>query len=225
MSNIIIKFPDSSSKEYPSGITCYDIVKSISNSLAKKVLAASFNNDIIDISTPLSEDGEIKFLTWDDEEGKSTFWHSSAHILAEAVESLYPGVKFGIGPSIANGFYYDIDFIDYDVSKLNTRKIEKKFIELSSSNLTFERSEISKADALNYFKKKNDPYKLELINDLDDGDITFYKQGNFTDLCKGPHIPSSKFIKSFKILRSSLIKSYFSGTLRPIFFSQNKITL
>ncbi len=200
MSNIIIKFPDSSSKEYPSGITCYDIVKSISNSLAKKVLAASFNNDIIDISTPLSEDGEIKFLTWDDEEGKSTFWHSSAHILAEAVESLYPGVKFGIGPSIANGFYYDIDFIDYDVSKLNTRKIEKKFIELSSSNLTFERSEISKADALNYFKKKNDPYKLELINDLDDGDITFYKQGNFTDLCKGPHIPSSKFIKSFKIL-------------------------
>ena len=200
MSNIIIKFPDSSSKEYPSGITCYDIVKSISNSLAKKVLAASFNNDIIDISTPLSEDGEIKFLTWDDEEGKSTFWHSSAHILAEAVESLYPGVKFGIGPSIANGFYYDIDFIDYDVSKLNIRKIEKKFIELSSSNLTFERSEISKADALNYFKKKNDPYKLELINDLDDGDITFYKQGNFTDLCKGPHIPSSKFIKSFKIL-------------------------
>ena len=109
-------------------------------------------------------------------------------------------MKFGIGPPIANGFYYDIDFIDYDVSKLDTRKIEKKFIELSSSNLTFERSEISKADALNYFKKKNDPYKLELINDLDDGDITFYKQGNFTDLCKGPHIPSSKFIKSFKIL-------------------------
>ena len=199
MSNIIIKFPDSSTKEYSSGITCYDIVKSISNSLAKKVLAASFNNDIIDISTPLSDDGEIKFLTWDDEEGKSTFWHSSAHILAEAVESLYPGVKFGIGPPIANGFYYDIDFIDYDVSKLDTTKIEKIFIELSSSNLTFERSEISKADALNYFKKKNDPYKLELINDLDDGDITFYKQGNFTDLCKGPHIPSSKFIKTFKI--------------------------
>ena len=128
MSNITIKFPDSSTKEYSTGITCYDIVKSISNSLAKKVLAVSFNNDIIDISTPLSVDGEIKFLTWDDEEGKSTFWHSSAHILAEAVESLYPGVKFGIGPPIANGFYYDIDFIDYDVSKLDTRKIEKNLL-------------------------------------------------------------------------------------------------
>ena len=209
MSKITVKFPDSSTKEFKSGITCLEIVKSISNSLAKKVLVVSFDDNLIDLSTVLTESGEIKFLTWDDDSGKSTFWHSSAHILAEAVESIYPGVKFGIGPPISNGFYYDIDFVDYDVSKIDVSKIEKKFLELASSPLSFSRSEISKKDALKFFNEKNDQYKIELINDLKDGEISFYKQGNFTDLCKGPHLPSSKFIKSFKIL--NIAGAYWRG--------------
>ena len=209
MSKISIQFPDSSTKEFRSGISCLEIVKSISNSLAKKVLVVSFNNNLIDISSELTESGEIKFLTWEDDAGKSTFWHSSAHILAEAVETIYPGVKFGIGPPISNGFYYDIDFVDYDVSKIDVSKIEKKFLELASSPLSFSRSEISKKDALKFFNEKNDQYKIELINDLKDGEISFYKQGNFTDLCKGPHLPSSKFIKSFKIL--NIAGAYWRG--------------
>ena len=209
MSKINIQFPDSSTKEFRSGISCLEIVKSISNSLAKKVLVVSFNNNLIDISSELTESGEIKFLTWEDDAGKSTFWHSSAHILAEAVETIYPGVKFGIGPPISNGFYYDIDFVDYDVSKIDVSKIEKKFLELASSPLSFSRSEISKKDALKFFNEKNDQYKIELINDLKDGEISFYKQGNFTDLCKGPHLPSSKFIKSFKIL--NIAGAYWRG--------------
>tara|TARA_B100001057_G_C22844709_1_gene948506 strand:+ start:967 stop:2913 length:1947 start_codon:yes stop_codon:yes gene_type:complete len=197
---IKISFPDLSVKEYQSGITSMEIAKSISNSLAKKILVASFNNDHVDLSRKLTSDGSIKFHTWDDKEGKSTFWHSSAHIMAEAVEKLYPGIKFGIGPSIENGFYYDIDFQDHDSSKIDISKIEKEFISLCSSNLFFDRSEVSKEDAVRYFKEKDDEYKLELIDSLEDGNITFYKQGEFTDLCRGPHIPSSKFIKSFKLL-------------------------
>jgi threonyl-tRNA synthetase len=197
---INISFPDLSVKEYQSGITSMEIAKSISNSLAKKILVASFNNDHVDLSRKLTSDGSIKFHTWDDKEGKSTFWHSSAHIMAEAVEKLYPGIKFGIGPSIENGFYYDIDFQDHDSSKIDISKIEKEFISLCSSNLFFDRSEVSKEDAVRYFKEKDDEYKLELIDSLEDGSITFYKQGEFTDLCRGPHIPSSKFIKSFKLL-------------------------
>ena len=202
MGNKLIKisFPDLSVKEYQSGITSMEIAKSISNSLAKKILVASFNNDHVDLSRKLTSDGSIKFHTWDDKEGKSTFWHSSAHIMAEAVEKLYPGIKFGIGPSIENGFYYDIDFQDHDSSKIDISKIEKEFISLCSSNLFFDRSEVSKEDAVRYFKEKDDEYKLELIDSLEDGSITFYKQGEFTDLCRGPHIPSSKFIKSFKLL-------------------------
>ena len=202
MGNKLIKisFPDLSVKEYQSGITSMEIAKSISNSLAKKILVASFNNDHVDLSRKLTSDGSIKFHTWDDKEGKSTFWHSSAHIMAEAVEKLYPGIKFGIGPAIENGFYYDIDFQDHDSSKIDISKIEKEFISLCSSNLFFDRSEVSKEDAVRYFKEKDDEYKLELIDSLEDGSITFYKQGEFTDLCRGPHIPSSKFIKSFKLL-------------------------
>ena len=144
MSNQIkISFPDSSVKEYKSGISSLEIAKSISNSLAKKILVASFNDVHIDLSTELTENGSIKFFTWDDIEGKKTFWHSSAHLLAEAVESLYPGVKFGIGPPIDNGFYYDIDFMEYDSSEINISKIEKKFIDLCSKNLSFERKKIS----------------------------------------------------------------------------------
>tara|TARA_B100001564_G_scaffold344816_1_gene342772 strand:+ start:1967 stop:3913 length:1947 start_codon:yes stop_codon:yes gene_type:complete len=197
---IKISFPDSSVKEYQSGISSMEIAKSISNSLAKKILVASYNDDYVDLSRKLTRDGSIKFHTWEDKEGKSTFWHSSAHIMAEAVEKLYPGVKFGIGPSIENGFYYDIDFQDHDSSKIDISKIEKEFISLCAKNLLFDRSEVSKKDAVRYFKEKDDKYKLELIDGLDDGSITFYKQGEFTDLCRGPHIPSSKFIKSFKVL-------------------------
>ena len=198
--SINITFPDSSSKKFKSGISCIEIVKSISNSLAKKVLVASFNDILVDISTKLESDGSIKFYTWDDDEGKSTFWHSSAHLLAESVESIYPGVKFGIGPPISNGFYYDIDFVNYDISDINLSKIERKFIELSKKNLDFKRSEVTKKYAIDFFKKKGDNYKLELIKELKDGEISFYEQGNFTDLCKGPHIPTSNHIKSFKIL-------------------------
>ena len=198
--SINITFPDSSSKKFKSGISCIEIVKSISNSLAKKVLVASFNGILVDISTKLESDGSIKFYTWDDDEGKSTFWHSSAHLLAESVESIYPGVKFGIGPPISNGFYYDIDFVNYDISDINLSKIERKFIELSKKNLDFKRSEVTKKYAIDFFKKKGDNYKLELIKELKDGEISFYEQGNFTDLCKGPHIPTSNHIKSFKIL-------------------------
>ncbi|MDG2341706.1 MAG: threonine--tRNA ligase [Cytophagales bacterium] len=203
MSKIKVQFPDNSVKDFNSGISCFEIVKSISNSLAKKVLVASYNNNIIDLSSQLTTDGKIKFYTWDDDEGKSTFWHSSAHVLAESVESLYPGVKFGIGPPISNGFYYDIDFCDHDVSKINTSKIEEKFLNLCKQNLEFLRSEVSKNDAKTYFKDKGDNLKLDLIDDLKDGEISFYNQGNFTDLCKGPHIPSTKFIKSFKILNTA----------------------
>ena len=198
--SINVTFPDSSSKIFKSGISCLEIVKSISNSLAKKVLVASFNDKLVDISTKLDSDGSIKFYTWDDAEGKSTFWHSSAHLLAESVESIYPGVKFGIGPPISNGFYYDIDFVNYDISEINLSKIEKKFIELSKNNVDFKRSEVSKKYALDFFKKKGESYKIELIKDLKDGEISFYEQGNFIDLCKGPHIPTSNHIKSVKIL-------------------------
>ena len=211
MGNKLIKisFPDSSVKEYQSGITSMEIAKSISNSLAKKILVASFNDDHVDLSRKLTCDGSIKFHTWDDKEGKSTFWHSSAHIMAEAVEKLYPGIKFGIGPAIENGFYYDIDFQDHDSSKIDLSRIEKEFISLCSSNLLFDRSEVSKEDAVRYFKEKDDEYKLELIENLEDGSITFYKQGEFTDLCRGPHIPSSKFIKSFKLL--NIAGAYWRG--------------
>ena len=202
MGNNLIKitFPDSSVKEYKSGVTSLEIAKKISNSLAKKILVASFNGEHVDLSLKLTCDGSIKFFTWEDSEGKSTFWHSSAHLMAEAVQGLYPGIKFGIGPSIENGFYYDIDFQEYDPSEINLSKIEKEFIRLCTSNLIFDRSEVSKKDAIKYFTEKGDEYKLELIDGLEDGNISFYKQGEFTDLCKGPHIPSSKFIKSFKLL-------------------------
>ncbi|MFL2990951.1 MAG: threonine--tRNA ligase [Cytophagales bacterium] len=202
MGNNLIKitFPDSSVKEYKSGVTSLEIAKKISNSLAKKILVASFNGEHVDLSLKLTCDGSIKFFTWEDSEGKSTFWHSSAHLMAEAVQGLYPGTKFGIGPSIENGFYYDIDFQEYDPSEINLSKIEKEFIRLCTSNLIFDRSEVSKKDAIKYYTEKGDEYKLELIDGLEDGNISFYKQGEFTDLCKGPHIPSSKFIKSFKLL-------------------------
>ena len=172
-------------------------------------LKKSVNGKTVETITPITQDADIVLFTFDSEEGKKAFWHSSAHLLAESVESIYPGVKFGIGPPISNGFYYDIDFVDYDISKINLDKIENKFNQLVSSNLIFERSDVNKKEAIKFFKEKKDPYKLELIKDLEDGNISFYKQGNFTDLCKGPHIPSTKFIKSFKIL--NIAGAYWRG--------------
>ncbi len=197
---INITFPDGSVKQYESGITPLEIAKSISSGLAKKVLAAQFKDTVIDSTLPLQEDGSLQLLTWDDAEGKSTFWHSSAHLLAEAVEVLYPGAKFGIGPSIDQGFYYDIDFGDHVISTTDLPKIEKKMKELANKQQQFLRTEVSKKDALSYFENKGDEYKIELIQDLQDGEITFYQQGNFTDLCRGPHIPNTSKIQAIKLL-------------------------
>lgn len=197
---IKITLPDGTVKEFEPGVTSMDVARGISEGLARNVLAAEVNGEIRDADLPITEDSTLKLLTWKDEGGKSTMWHSSAHLMAEAIESLYPGVKFAIGPPIENGFYYDIDPGDYNLSESDFSKIEQKMVELARQKNTFERKEISKADALSYYKDKNDPYKIELINDLEDGTITFYTQGNFTDLCRGPHIPNTGYIKAIKLL-------------------------
>ncbi|MCS7085072.1 MAG: threonine--tRNA ligase, partial [Bacteroidia bacterium] len=175
----------------------------ISRSLAQKALAAKVNGTVQDLSMPIESDATVQILTWDDPEGKAVFWHSSAHILAEAVETLFPGVKFGVGPPIESGFYYDIDFGDHRPKPEDLEAIEKKFLELAASGETFVRENVSKADALKYFQEKGDPYKVELIEGLEDGKITFYRSGNFVDLCKGPHIPNSKVVKAVKILSTA----------------------
>ena len=201
MAEIIqITFPDGKVREYPSGSSGHEIAKSISEGLARKVISAKVNGQVIESNRPIYTDATIKFLTWEDEEGKSTFWHSSAHILAEAVEALFPGAKFGIGPPIEQGFYYDIDFGDHSVSHDDFEKIETKFKEIAKKNIRFERKEVSKQDAVAYFTEKGDEYKLELIDGLNDGEITFYESGNFIDLCRGPHIPESGIVKAVKLL-------------------------
>lgn len=177
-----------------------DVAMDISEGLARNVLAAKVNGEVVDASLPITENADVALLTWNDEDGKSTMWHSSAHLMAEALEALYPGAKFGIGPAIDSGFYYDVDFGDMDFDADNLKAIEDKMLELAREKNEYERSEVSKADAISYFKEKGDEYKLELIEDLEDGSITFYKQGNFTDLCRGPHIPNTGFIKAAKIL-------------------------
>ncbi|MBL7812242.1 MAG: threonine--tRNA ligase [Bacteroidetes bacterium] len=201
--NIRITLPDGAVKEVPQGISALDIARMISEGLARNVLAARVNGKVQDAALPLNEDAELQLLTWNDTDGKKTFWHSSAHLLAEALEALYPGIKLGIGPPIDNGFYYDIDFGDYKFSSEDFAKVEAKMTELAKQENTFLRSEVAKADAIAYFTEKNDPYKLELIQDLADGEITFYQQGNFTDLCRGPHIPNTGFIKAIKILNTA----------------------
>ena len=201
MAEIIqITFPDGKVREYPSGSSGHEIAKSISEGLARNVISAKVNGQVIESNRPIYTDATIKFLTWEDEEGKSTFWHSSAHILAEAVEALFPGAKFGIGPPIEQGFYYDIDFGDHSVSHDDFEKIETKFKEIAKKNIRFERKEVSKQDAVAYFTEKGDEYKLELIDGLNDGEITFYESGNFIDLCRGPHIPESGIVKAVKLL-------------------------
>lgn len=197
---INVTLPDGSVRSYDPGATAMDVAKSISEGLARNVLSAKVNGEVRDANRPLPGDCTLALLTWNDPEGKATMWHSSAHVMAEAVEALYPGAKFGIGPAIENGFYYDIDFGDRSVGEHDFAAIEAKFKELASKKEVFTRTEVSKADAVKYFTAKGDEYKLELIEGLNDGEITFYNQGDFTDLCRGPHIPDTSFIKAFKIL-------------------------
>ena len=199
-SSIEITLPDGSKRSVPSGTTGMDIALGISEGLARNVLAAKVNGELWDADRPITEDAEIQLQTWNDKGGKYAFWHSSAHLLAEALEALYPGIKFGIGPPIENGFYYDVDFGDQEFSSDDLEAIESKMLELARQKLSFTRKEVSKSDAIAYFEKKGDEYKLELIDGLTDGEITFYHQGNFTDLCRGPHIPNTGSIKAIKLL-------------------------
>jgi threonyl-tRNA synthetase len=197
---IKITLPDGSSKELAKGSTGLDIALSISEGLARNVLAAEVNGEVWDATRPIETDAEVKLLTWNDKDGKQTFWHSSSHLMAEAIQILYPGVKFGFGPAIETGFYYDIDFGGREFSSDEFKKIEDKFLELARRKATYERKEISKADALTYFQEKEEEYKLDLIDGLEDGKITFYEVGEFTDLCKGPHIPHTGFVKAVKLM-------------------------
>lgn len=206
---INIKFPDGSVKQFESGVTPLDIAKSISEGLARMILAASFNGEEWDISRPICSDGEIQLFKWDDKEGKHAFWHTSAHLLAEALQELYDGIQFGIGPAIENGFYYDIDPGENVITSADFPKIEKKMQEIVARKEAVVRADISKADALKSFGDKGQTLKCELISELEDGHITTYTQGNFTDLCKGPHIPSTEPIKAVKVL--SIAGAYWRG--------------
>lgn len=206
---INVTLPDGSVRQYEAGATALDVALSISEGLARNVLAAKVDNVVIDATRPLTGDCTLQLLTWNDDEGKSTMWHSSAHLMAEALEFYYPGIKLAIGPPVANGYYYDVDFMDYTFKEEDLEKIEQKMKELAKLKNPFVRKEVSKADALAYFTEKEDPYKLELIQDLPDGSITFYTQGNFTDLCRGPHIPDTGFIKAVKLM--SIAGAYWRG--------------
>jgi threonyl-tRNA synthetase len=206
---INITLPDGAVRQYEKGTSALDVAKSISEGLARKVLAASVNGHVWDATRPINEDASLKLLTWNDTEGKNTFWHSSAHLMAEAVETMFPGVKFWVGPPVENGFYYDMDLGDKKMTEEDLALLEKKMNELVKQNSQFVRKEISKADAVSYFSDKGDEYKLDLLSNLADGEITFYTQGNFTDLCRGPHIPSTGFIKAIKL--TSVAGAYWKG--------------
>jgi threonyl-tRNA synthetase len=209
MSNINITLPDGSVRSYETGVTALDVAKSISEGLARNVLAAKVNGEVWDATRPITQDSTLTLLTWNDQEAKATMWHSSAHLMAEALEALYPGTKFGIGPAIETGFYYDVDFGGKEFSSADFKRIEDKMSELAKQANPYKRSEISKADAIAYFKEKGDEYKLDLLEGLEDGNITFYNQGNFTDLCRGPHIPNTGFIKAIKLM--SVAGAYWRG--------------
>lgn len=206
---INVTLPDGSVRQYENGVTSLDVAKSISEGLARNVLAAKVDGQVIDATRPLNTDCTMQLLTWNDDEGKSTMWHSSAHLMAEALEFYYPGIKLAIGPPVANGFYYDVDFMDYSITEKDLEKVEQKMKELAKEKNAFIRQEVSKADAIAFFKEKQDPYKLELLEGLNDGDITFYTQGAFTDLCRGPHIPDTGFIKAVKL--TSIAGAYWRG--------------
>jgi threonyl-tRNA synthetase len=206
---IKITLPDGSVRQYPAGATAYAIALSISEGLARNVLAAKVNTVVWDLNRPITEDATVQLLTWNDPEGKATYWHSSAHLMAEALESLYPGVKFGIGPAIENGFYYDIDLNGQPISQDDFPKIEAAMLELARQKNEYVRQEVSKAEAIAYFEQKEDPYKLDLLEGLEDGSITFYTQGNFVDLCRGPHIPNTGLIKAVKLM--NIAGAYWRG--------------
>ncbi len=197
---IKITLPDGSVREYPKGTSSMQIALSISEGLARNVLSAKVNGEVWDASRPIENDATVQLLTWNDTDGKAVFWHSSAHLMAEALEALYPGTKFGIGPALENGFYYDVDFGGKEFSQENFKAIEDKMLELAKQKNDYQREAISKEKAIAYFKEKGDEYKLDLLEGLEDGKITFYKQGNFTDLCRGPHIPNTGFVKAVKLL-------------------------
>jgi threonyl-tRNA synthetase len=206
---IQIRFPDGATREYQEGISSLDIAKSISEGLARKVLAAKVNGQVWDASRAITADASLQLLTWDDAEGKNTFWHSSAHLMAEAVESLFPGVKFWVGPALERGFYYDMDLGGRQMSDEDLRQIEIKMVELVKQNNPYIRQTISKPDAIKYFEDKGDEYKLDLLQGLQDGEISFYTQGQFTDLCRGPHIPGTGIIKAIKL--TSISGAYWKG--------------
>ena len=206
---IKITLPDGAVKEYEQGVTALDVAKSISEGLARKVLAASINNEVWDATRPIQTDSSLKLLTWDDAEAKSTYWHSSAHLMAEAIEATFAGAKFWVGPAVENGFYYDVDLGENKITEEDLVSLEKKMVELAKQNNPFIRKEISKKDAVNYFYDKDDEYKLDLLHSLTDGNITFYTQGNFTDLCRGPHIPATGAIKAIKL--TSIAGAYWKG--------------
>jgi threonyl-tRNA synthetase len=196
-----ITLPDGSVREYADKTTGMDVARSISEGLARNTLAVKVDGEVWDSFREIENDASVQILTWNDDDGKSTYWHSSAHLMAEALEAMYPGVKLGIGPPIENGFYYDIDTGDVSISIDDLPQIETKMIELARQKNEYKRQSVSKADALKYFTEKGDEYKLELIRDLEDGEITFYHQGNFTDLCRGPHIPNTGLIKAVKLMK------------------------
>ena len=206
---IKITLPDGSVKEFEKGISSMDVAKSISEGLARKVLATKVNGEVWDSSRPINSDASLKLLTWDDADGKSTFWHSSAHLMAEAVEAVFPGVKFWVGPAIDKGFYYDMDLGSTKITEEDLTVLEKKMNELAKQNNVFTRKAMPKKEAVEYFTNKGDEYKLDLLQNLTDGEITFYNQGNFTDLCRGPHIPHTGFIKAIKL--TSIAGAYWKG--------------
>ena len=206
---IQITLPDGSVRDYNKGASAMDVALSISEGLARNVLAAKVDGFVQDANLPIHENAQLQLLTWSDLEGKSTMWHSSAHIMAEALEFYYPGIKLAIGPPITNGFYYDIDLMDYSIKEEDLARIEEKMKALAKERNPFIRKEISKTEAIAYFEKKQDPYKLELLSELEDGTITFYTQGNFTDLCRGPHIPDTGFIKAVKL--TAIAGAYWRG--------------
>jgi threonyl-tRNA synthetase len=206
---IRISFPDGAVREYQPGVTAMEIARSISEGLARKVLAARINGEVWDATRPINADATINLLTWDDTDGKSTFWHSSAHLMAEAVETIFPGVKFWVGPPIDKGFYYDIDLGDRTISEDQMKEIEKLMSDLAKKNSVYERKAVPKAEAVSYFSEKGDEYKLDLLQGLNDGEITFYTQGNFTDLCRGPHIPHTGLIKAVKLM--NIAGAYWKG--------------
>jgi threonyl-tRNA synthetase len=206
---IRISFPDGAVREYQPGVTAMEIAKSISEGLARKVLAARINGEVWDATRPIESDASLNLLTWDDSDGKSTFWHSSAHLMAEAVEAIFPGVKFWVGPAVDRGFYYDIDLGDRTISEEQLKDVEKLMAELAKKNSVYVRKAIPKAEAVSFFEDKGDEYKLDLLQGLNDGEITFYTQGNFTDLCRGPHIPHTGYIKAVKLM--NIAGAYWKG--------------